>query len=79
VAAHAGSLPEVVGDAGVLVPAGDPKALAGALRALLGDAEERRTLGHRARVRVLEQFGLERMERAHVDALAAVLARRRSV
>ena len=79
VAAHAGSLPEVVGDAGVLVPAGDPKALAGALRALLGDAEERRTLGHRARIRVLEQFGLERMERAHVDALAAVLARRRPV
>jgi len=76
VAAHAGSLPEVVGDAGVLVPADDPGALAEALRRLLADAGDRRTLGHRARSRVLERFGLERMQREHVHALAAALRSR---
>lgn len=69
VAARAGSLPEVVGDAGVLVPADDPAALTEQVRRLLSDSVERRELGHRARGRVLELFGLERMQGAHADAL----------
>lgn len=45
------SIPEVVGDAGVLVPASDAGLLADALRALLADAARREALGARARAR----------------------------
>ncbi|ONI70995.1 hypothetical protein ALI144C_51510 [Actinosynnema sp. ALI-1.44] len=47
VATTGGALPEVVGDAGVLVPPGDPTALARALRDLLDDPGRRATLGQR--------------------------------
>jgi glycosyltransferase involved in cell wall biosynthesis len=40
-----GALPEVVGDAWVVVPAGDARALAEAITALLDDEPRRRTLG----------------------------------
>ncbi len=39
IAANTSSLPEVVGDAGLLVPPGDPEALAGAMARVLDDAE----------------------------------------
>lgn len=51
VATSVGSLPEVVGDGGVLVPADDPGALATALEVLLSDPERRRRLGEAARQR----------------------------
>jgi glycosyltransferase involved in cell wall biosynthesis len=52
VASNSGSLPEVIGDAGVLVPAGDVHALAGALESLANDSAERRRLGAIGRERV---------------------------
>jgi glycosyltransferase involved in cell wall biosynthesis len=45
VATTAGSIPEVVGDAGLLVPPMDETALADALQTVLGDAELRQRLG----------------------------------
>lgn len=51
VASASGSLPEVVADAGVLVPAGDPAALEAALRELAGHPERRRALGALGRAR----------------------------
>ncbi|TNE56601.1 MAG: glycosyltransferase family 1 protein [Alphaproteobacteria bacterium] len=51
-----GSLPEVVGDAGLLVPPKDPEALAGAIDKLLGDPELRDKLGAAGRERIVTQF-----------------------
>lgn len=51
-----GAIPEVVGDAGVLVPPGDPEALAQALHDLLCDEARRRELGQLARQRVASTF-----------------------
>ncbi len=52
VATATGALPEVLGDAALLVPAGDPAALAGAIGAVLDDAglAERLAAAGRARV-----------------------------
>jgi glycosyltransferase involved in cell wall biosynthesis len=51
-----GALPEVVGDAGVLVPVRDAPALAEAIGTLLNDASLREDLGARGRARILEKF-----------------------
>jgi glycosyltransferase involved in cell wall biosynthesis len=51
VASASGALPDVVGDAGVLVPAGDPAALRDALRELAAHPGRRRELGERGRAR----------------------------
>ncbi len=60
VAARGGALPEVVGDAGLLVPTGDSDALAEAIFQLLNDPARRAALGARARARVLERFDWSR-------------------
>jgi glycosyltransferase involved in cell wall biosynthesis len=51
-----GSLPEVVGDAGVLVPPGDASALAAGIAGLLRDPKRRDILGAKARERILREF-----------------------
>ncbi|MCZ6841458.1 MAG: glycosyltransferase family 4 protein [SAR324 cluster bacterium] len=71
VAARGGALPEVVGDAGLLVPTRDPEALAGACGRLLGDAALRVKLGRAARRRVRAKF---RWSRA-AEQLTAVYER----
>jgi glycosyltransferase involved in cell wall biosynthesis len=64
VAAARGSLPEVIGDAGILVDADDATALAGAMRRLLDDVELRREFTER---------GLERAKRFEWGASADLL------
>ncbi len=75
VASRAGALPEVVGDAAVLVPPGDPEAIAAAVRALLDDEDERARLGAAGRERVLALYSWASVARrtveAYVDAVAA--------
>ena len=51
VASDSGSLPEVLADAGVLVPPGDAAALAGALERLRDDRSERTRLADAGRRR----------------------------
>jgi glycosyltransferase involved in cell wall biosynthesis len=61
IATKAGALPEVVGDgsAGMLVPAEDPVALAGAIKRLLSDKPLRQRLGEAGRKRIEEAFSWE--------------------
>ncbi|MCE5262241.1 MAG: glycosyltransferase family 4 protein [Deltaproteobacteria bacterium] len=51
-----GALPEVVGDAGILVPPGDAAALRDAITALLDDPEKRRSLGAAGLARVSQSL-----------------------
>lgn len=69
VASAVGGIPEVVDDdvSGVLVPAGDERALAAALERVLGDAALRRRLGAAARARAERDFGVERFRAAHLE------------
>jgi glycosyltransferase involved in cell wall biosynthesis len=67
VAARGGALPEVVGDAGVLVPVADDAALADGIAALLADPSRREALGLAARRRVQERFRWEVAARELVD------------
>jgi glycosyltransferase involved in cell wall biosynthesis len=75
IAADAGGTAELVGgdDAGVLVPPGDPDALAQAVRELLDDPERRRRIGESARRRIEEEFPLGRMIERYEAALTAVI------
>jgi glycosyltransferase involved in cell wall biosynthesis len=56
VSTDGGALPEVVGDAGVIVPAKSVEALASAIAELLEDPAQRAELGAKGRARILEQF-----------------------
>jgi glycosyltransferase involved in cell wall biosynthesis len=60
VSTDGGALPEVVGDAGRIVPAKNPTALARAIGELLSDAAARETLGRLGRRRILERFSWSR-------------------
>jgi glycosyltransferase involved in cell wall biosynthesis len=72
VASASGSLPEVVGDAGVLVPAGDPAALAAALLDLAERPARRRELGDRGRRRSA-RFSWGAVAAAHLALYREVL------
>lgn len=52
----AGALPEIVGDAGILVPPADTRALVEAITGLLNNPERRRYLGEMGRRRVIDMF-----------------------
>ena len=73
VATTAGALPEVVGDAALLVPPGDHCALADQLTVLLADPGLRRDLGERGRTRVLDRFTWEAAARATADRYREVI------
>jgi glycosyltransferase involved in cell wall biosynthesis len=60
VATAVGGVPEVVGEAGVLVAPGDVDALAAALKGICGDRALRERLGEKARLLAAE-FGADRM------------------
>jgi glycosyltransferase involved in cell wall biosynthesis len=59
VATDVGAAREVVGPTGLLVPAGDPRALAAACAALLRDQERRVRLGSAGRLRAQELYAVE--------------------
>lgn len=72
VASALGALPEVVGEAGVLVPPEDVDALAAALRALAADPDRRQHLGRLGRERS-RQFSWPQVASAHLELYEKVL------
>jgi len=76
VATDVGSVAEAVrdGETGLLVPAEDPGALAGAIRRLLGDDDLRQQLGQQGRRLVLERFTAEKMTRSYESLYEELLS-----
>jgi glycosyltransferase involved in cell wall biosynthesis len=74
VAPWVNGIPEIISHEsdGLLVPPGDTPALARALSRLMDDQELRRTLGQKARLKILEKFDLGR----NSERLAEVFRRR---
>jgi len=72
VASGGGGTPELVGEAGVLAPLGDPSAFARLLQDLLGDQERRAALGLAARRRAVERYSVERMVRDYAEVVEAL-------
>lgn len=69
VATNVGGIPAALGDAGILVPPQNPQELASALDRLRTDAQQRRLLGRRARVRAVKEFDASTMYRRYGEAL----------
>jgi glycosyltransferase involved in cell wall biosynthesis len=78
VASDVGGVREQVADGatGLLVPPGDPDALAGALERLLADPDLRRRLGAVGLERARERFDLPRLRAEHLELYDRELARR---
>jgi glycosyltransferase involved in cell wall biosynthesis len=66
-------IPNVLGDAGLVVPEGDPLALRDAMARLLADRDLREDLARRGRTRVLECYTHERIAEHTVRAYQAAL------
>jgi glycosyltransferase involved in cell wall biosynthesis len=75
VASRTGSLPEVTGDAAMLVTPGDSEELAAALRRLCDSPAERAALGDKGLRRVRERYGWPAVARATADTYRRAAAR----
>jgi len=73
IATTGGALPEVVGDAGMLVPPANADALAAAIRQLLNDRQAQRRMGEAGKTRVREQFNWEQAARKTLDVYREVM------
>ena len=74
VSSDGGALPEVVGDAGVVVPAKDPHALADSVAMLLDNRELRDDFARRGQQRIGEHFSWEQAARQMTQLYAEVMA-----
>jgi glycosyltransferase involved in cell wall biosynthesis len=76
VATSVSAIPEIVvdGDTGLLAPAGDARAIAGQLSALLDDPPRRRALGERGLQRAHKEFSVARMTERTMAVYAQALA-----
>lgn len=76
VATRVGGIPKTVNDGteALLVPAGDPSALAAAIERLLDDRTLARQLGENARTRMREEFSIEAVAQAHLRLYERLLS-----
>jgi|TARA_B100000315_G_scaffold180673_1_gene169510 glycosyltransferase involved in cell wall biosynthesis len=74
VSTDGGALPEVVGDAGVIVPAGNPPALAKAIADLLRHPERQETLGRAGREHIVRHFSWRDTAEGLINLYRAVRA-----
>ena len=75
VSTDGGALPEVVGDAGLVVPAADPAALERGIRQLLEmDPSDREQMGRRGREHIINQFSWEQTATAMTDLYHEVIS-----
>lgn len=77
VASRAGALPEVVGDAGILVEPGDVEELAATLLRLHDSAGERARVGAAGLARVQERFAWPAVAKATVEHYRAAIAQQK--
>jgi glycosyltransferase involved in cell wall biosynthesis len=73
IASAGGALPEVMGDAGMLVPPGRADALAAAIKQLLNDEEAQRQMSEAGRKRVEEKFNWEQAARKTLEVYQELL------
>lgn len=75
VTTRVGALPDIVvdGETGLLVPPGDPRALADRLALLIDDVDLQRRMGARGRARCLQEYTAATFERNLATALIACL------
>ena len=76
IATTGGALPEVVGDAGILVPPANADALADAIGQLLNDQKAQQQMSEAGKKRVREQFNWEQAARKTLDVYREVLTAR---
>jgi len=74
VSTDGGALPEVVGDAGIIVPVRDAGALEQAIESLLQDPQRREQLAVAGRERILERFSWQVCAQAMEDYYRKVIA-----
>ena len=77
VGSRTGGIPEVVadGETGLLVPVGEPEALAAALNALLGDPDRAGAMGQAGRKRAVTEFGWPAIAAQTADLYAELTTR----
>jgi glycosyltransferase involved in cell wall biosynthesis len=76
IATTGGALPEVVGDAGILVPPGRADALATTIKQLLNDKQAQQRMSEAGRKRVEEKFSWEQAARKTLEVYQEVLTTR---
>lgn len=76
IATTGGALPEVVGDAGILVPPGSADALAAAIKQLLDDKQAQQRMSEAGKKRVKEKFNWEQAARKTLEIYQEVLTTR---
>ncbi len=79
IATTAGALPEVVGDAGLLVPPADVKALTEAISALINNPHKRKHLSEAGRRRIVEKFNWRNTARHTAEVYAEAIEYRKSL
>jgi glycosyltransferase involved in cell wall biosynthesis len=72
VSTSGGALPEVVGDAGIIVPCKDAQALTEGIRNLLNDPELRNRLALQGRQRILQTFNWDTVAAQLTDYYHAI-------